>query len=299
MNAITSEEFLSVINDTLHRMETTLDDLAGTLDAIPPILDASTTRIAEQLERSDPANLESLAELLPYLIKILEHLPLNSLINTLETITTTQQQPTAGPNYQRTLTEYPNFNWSSIGATVIASDTHGATIVSWHDLEWQRRRHPDFDNAIWFSRYTGETNDDGQKIYTRLITFAPRKSAVRSLPDEITDQLPTTPPTPPHTSRWAATLNTLRASIHTIVYNTYLRDSTATLTPNGLIIYQPSTNLSWFDDHYRDIITNALAKNGYTGPWTLRPKTAQPDPDTLPLETLDPDTEELEDLFPA
>jgi len=36
------------------------------------------------------------------------------------------------PNYQRLLSEYPTFDWSSIGATVLNRDGDGVTCVEWN-----------------------------------------------------------------------------------------------------------------------------------------------------------------------
>jgi len=101
-----------------------------------------------------------------------------------------QAVPTAGPNYQRQLKEYPTFDWSSIGAEVVAHDRNGATIVKWREYEYIRRRHADYDRSIWFSRNTGETDENDRRIYARLITFSDKPKVAKGLPDEITDQLP-------------------------------------------------------------------------------------------------------------
>jgi hypothetical protein len=43
------------------------------------------------------------------------------------------------PNYQRLLSEYPMFDWSSIGATVLNRDGDGATSVEWNGQVFTRR----------------------------------------------------------------------------------------------------------------------------------------------------------------
>jgi len=75
------------------------------------------------------------------------------------------------PNYQRTLSEYPRFDWSSIGATVLNRDGDGATAVEWNGQVFTRRSPSNkFAEAVWFSRHLGQ-DSDGNKRYARLISF--------------------------------------------------------------------------------------------------------------------------------
>ena len=75
------------------------------------------------------------------------------------------------PNYQRLLSEYPTFDWSSIDATVLNRDGDGATSVEWNGQIFTRRSPSNkFQCAIWFSRHLGQ-DSDGNKRYARLITF--------------------------------------------------------------------------------------------------------------------------------
>jgi len=75
------------------------------------------------------------------------------------------------PNYQRTLTEYPTFDWPSIGATVLNRDDDGVTAVEWNGQVFTRRSPTNkFDAAVWFSRHLGQ-DADGNKRYARLISF--------------------------------------------------------------------------------------------------------------------------------
>jgi hypothetical protein len=75
------------------------------------------------------------------------------------------------PNYQRSLSEYPTFDWPSIGATVLNRDGDGATAVEWNGQVFTRRSPSNkFDAAVWFSRHLGQ-DADGNKRYARLITF--------------------------------------------------------------------------------------------------------------------------------
>jgi DdrB-like protein len=75
------------------------------------------------------------------------------------------------PNYQRTLNEYPGFDWSSIGATVIKEDIDGAAVIEWNGQQFIRRSADNkFNAALWFSRCVGK-DADGNNKYVRLITF--------------------------------------------------------------------------------------------------------------------------------
>jgi hypothetical protein len=75
------------------------------------------------------------------------------------------------PNYQRPLSEYPTFDWASIGATILNRDSDGATAVEWNGQVFTRRSPSNkFQEAVWFSRHLGQ-DSDGNKRYARLITF--------------------------------------------------------------------------------------------------------------------------------
>jgi len=75
------------------------------------------------------------------------------------------------PNYQRPLSEYPIFDWPSIGATVLNRDEDGVTAVEWNGQVFTRRSpNNKFDAAVWFSRHLGQDADDNKR-YARLIVF--------------------------------------------------------------------------------------------------------------------------------
>ena len=75
------------------------------------------------------------------------------------------------PNYQRPLSEYPTFDWSSIGATVLNRDGDGVTAVEWNGQVFMRRSPSNrFDGAVWYSRHLGK-DSDGNMRYARLISF--------------------------------------------------------------------------------------------------------------------------------
>jgi DdrB-like protein len=75
------------------------------------------------------------------------------------------------PNYQRPLSEYADFDWSSIGAIVLNRDEDGVTAVEWNAQVFTRRSpNNKFDAAVWFSRCVGK-DADGNNKYARLISF--------------------------------------------------------------------------------------------------------------------------------
>jgi DdrB-like protein len=75
------------------------------------------------------------------------------------------------PNYQRTLSEYLGFDWSSIGATVLKEDSDGVSLVEWNGKTFTRRSaNNKYPEAIWFSRPAGK-DADGNIKYERLVTF--------------------------------------------------------------------------------------------------------------------------------
>src|SRR5215510_7305016 len=84
------------------------------------------------------------------------------------------------PNYQRPLSEYPTFDWPSIGATVLNRDDDGVTAVEWNGQVFTRRSpNNKFDAAVWFSRCVGK-DADGNNKYVRLIYRKTRLRATSS-----------------------------------------------------------------------------------------------------------------------
>lgn len=91
----------------------------------------------------------------------------------------------AGPNYVQPLAAYAGFDWAAIGAEVTGRDRDGVTRVDWFGRTFTRRAGGGgkFGKAIWFSRFTGET-ESGQKTYARLITFKDYSEA-EPMPDTV------------------------------------------------------------------------------------------------------------------
>ena len=68
-------------------------------------------------------------------------------------------------DYHKSLAEYKSFDWSSINARVLASDTDGVSAVEWRDRIYKRRSPENkLAPAIWFSRRDGDS-------YQKLISF--------------------------------------------------------------------------------------------------------------------------------
>lgn len=79
---------------------------------------------------------------------------------------------TESPNYRRRLAEFDRFNWSSIGATVIASDERGPADVEWRSHRFDRVEGDKFEgHFIIFSRPAPGWTTENKKYYT-LIRFA-------------------------------------------------------------------------------------------------------------------------------
>jgi hypothetical protein len=75
------------------------------------------------------------------------------------------------PNYKRPLSEYADFDWPSIGASVLSRDDDGVMAVEWNGQVFTRRSpNNKFDAAVWFSRCVGK-DAEGNNRYARLISF--------------------------------------------------------------------------------------------------------------------------------
>ncbi len=76
------------------------------------------------------------------------------------------------PNYQRPLSDYPGFDWLSIGATALKEDNDGVTAVDWNGQVFTRRSPNNrFDAAVWFSRCVGK-DADGCDLKDRMAVTA-------------------------------------------------------------------------------------------------------------------------------
>lgn len=106
----------------------------------------------------------------------------NALLRRLVQLLEATPQP--APNYQMKIQDFPNFDWSSIGATVEQTDRDGVAVVAWRGNQYLRRSAQNkFKPAIWFSRAIGK-DEQGENQYERLITFKQLAEA-EPLPDKV------------------------------------------------------------------------------------------------------------------
>jgi hypothetical protein len=76
------------------------------------------------------------------------------------------------PNFTADLHAFPDFDWSSIDATVEDSDEFGPRSVRYSGKSYFRRSPENkYAEAIWYSRSTGVKDEDGKTVFARLITF--------------------------------------------------------------------------------------------------------------------------------
>ena len=91
-------------------------------------------------------------------------------------------RPIKDPDYQKSLADYPNFDWNSIDAKIIAKDGDGVSAVEWQGRIYKRRAPENkFAPAIWFSRHDGfqkYKNKEGFKDKSCLITTNNIKSSL-------------------------------------------------------------------------------------------------------------------------
>ncbi len=76
------------------------------------------------------------------------------------------------PNLRRPLADYASFDWTTIGAKIVATDRSGPTEVEYRGVVCKRRSGEDKKGkAIWFNVVTGGTVAEGNITYERLISF--------------------------------------------------------------------------------------------------------------------------------
>jgi hypothetical protein len=109
-----------------------------------------------------------------------------------------QSQAPLSPNYRRRYREYSSFNWQSIGAKIVATDTHGAAEVEWSGHRFDRTTGEKFNEKfIIFSRPTPEWTQTN-KTYHTLIKFADyNKTPLDPQPEQEPAPAPTSTPPPP------------------------------------------------------------------------------------------------------
>lgn len=119
------------------------------------------------LQSQQAASLERIADLVEAFVK-----------NTEEAASTSRYR------YYKSLREYPDFDWSSIGATLIDDDESGATAIAWKNKRYTRRANAKYSSDIWFSCGTGK-DEEGNNKYDNLIIFKGSESEAEPLPKKI------------------------------------------------------------------------------------------------------------------
>lgn len=67
----------------------------------------------------------------------------------------------SGPRYMGTVNEFKDFDWGSIGATILRRDRDNLPdLVKWKDQIYTRRAKTDQDSNVWFSRHLSEGQYD-------------------------------------------------------------------------------------------------------------------------------------------
>lgn len=91
--------------------------------------------------------------------------------------------PLPAPNIQLPLSEYPQFDWSRVGATVVGRDKDGATAVRWGGRVYTRRAPSNkYGAAIFYSRSIGKDADDNSR-YEWLVAFKDIQIEADPIPD--------------------------------------------------------------------------------------------------------------------
>ena len=106
------------------------------------------------------------------------------------------------PDLRKPISEYKNFDWSTIDASVIARDADGPTHLEWGGFVWMRRSPSNkYAPAIWFSRCIGK-NEEGDNQYGTLIKFEQPKdveSVSKKAAQAAEESAPKAPAQPPAT----------------------------------------------------------------------------------------------------
>ncbi len=89
------------------------------------------------------------------------------------------------PRHVKPLSEYAEFDWDTIGATIIKRDRYGAAVVEQGGKLYYRRSKSDFGEDIWYSHGLG-VDEQGRKRYATLIKFI-QPPRVKSLSQDLVD----------------------------------------------------------------------------------------------------------------
>lgn len=153
-----------------------------------------------------------------------------------------QARKLGAPNYQRRLEEYASFDWSSIGATVVALDKDGATEVEQNGNVYRRYRSSDDDPKgidIRFRRVAAGTPEGGDMVWVTLIKFAdPRdRKAPRPLKGDVAERVrasapaaqptaPPAPPAPPAPAKYSPTAAERKVVVDAVAFTNQLTEAT-------------------------------------------------------------------------
>ena len=99
-----------------------------------------------------------------------------------------ESAPRPAPDIVKDLSDYPQFDWQSINAEVVARDNDGAVAVR-HQGKIYIRRNPQnkYGPTVWYSRATGKENDE--MSYERLITFKEVSIQADPIPQKTSDRI--------------------------------------------------------------------------------------------------------------
>lgn len=142
-----TQEFKDKLNEASNNMAESRDALVGAInEMMPPALQMLNDNLAQMVSE--------LATMRRYFKQMVEY-----------------SKPTE-PGYIYPLNDYPDFDWSTIGATVIQRDGKGyVSMVEWGGYFWKRRSKSDNKGAaVWFNRTYNPYDTDAWE-YVRLVTF--------------------------------------------------------------------------------------------------------------------------------
>ena len=89
------------------------------------------------------------------------------------------------PKHVKPLSDYAEFNWDTIGASIIKSDRYGAAVIECGGQLYYRRSKSDFGEDVWYSYGLG-ADEQGKKRYATLIKFT-QPPKIKGLSQDLVD----------------------------------------------------------------------------------------------------------------
>ena len=89
------------------------------------------------------------------------------------------------PKHVKPLSDYAEFNWDTIGASIIKSDRCGAAVIEHGGQLYYRRSKSDFGEDVWYSYGLG-ADEQGKKRYATLIKFT-QPPKIKGLSQDLVD----------------------------------------------------------------------------------------------------------------